>query len=410
MKNQTDYPLERVRADFPALEQRIGDYPLTYLDSAATSLKPIPVVEAMRRHYLEDAANIHRGVHYLSQKATEAFEGARASVRQFLNAEHAEEIIFTSGTTAAINLVAQSYGSATLRAGDEIVISHMEHHANIVPWQMVRERTGCVLRVIPVTDDGRLDLPAYAALLGPRTRLVAVTLVSNALGTINPAAEMIRAAHACGARVLLDAAQAVPCRTVDVRALDCDFLAFSAHKLFGPTGIGVLYGKRALLESMPPFMGGGDMILSVSFEETIYNGLPNKFEAGTPHIAGAIGLARAIAYVQELGLDRIAAHENDLRDYATGLLEAIPGVTIVGRAPDKAAILSFTLEGVHPHDIGSILDARGVAIRAGHHCAQPLMQRYGLAATARASFSLYNTRADADRLAEAVLQAKELFA
>jgi cysteine desulfurase/selenocysteine lyase len=349
-------------------------------------------------------------VHYLSQKATEAFDGARGIVRGFLNAAHDEEIIFTSGTTGSINLVARSYAQPLLKAGDEIVISHMEHHSNIVPWQMLREQTGCVLRVVPITDDGRIDQEAYAAMLGPRTRLVSLVYVSNSLGTVNPVAAMIRAAHACGAKVLIDAAQAVACRPLDVQALDCDFLALSGHKVFGPTGVGVLYGKRALLEAMPPFMGGGDMILSVTFEKTIYNALPYKFEAGTPHIAGVIGLGRALEYVQAIGLERIAVHEEDLRGYATERLQAIEGVRLIGTAPEKVAIVSFTLDGVHPHDVGSILDGYGVAVRAGHHCTQPVMQRYGIPATTRASFSLYNTRAEVDRLAEGVCKVKELFA
>jgi cysteine desulfurase/selenocysteine lyase len=406
----SSYPIDAIRADFPALQQRLGDYPLTYLDNAATTLKPLAVVETVRRHYLEESANVHRGVHYLSQKATEAFDGARGIVRGFLNAAHDEEIIFTSGTTGSINLVARSYAQPLLKAGDEIVISHMEHHSNIVPWQMLREQTGCVLRVVPITDDGRIDQEAYAAMLGPRTRLVSLVYVSNSLGTVNPVAAMIRAAHACGAKVLIDAAQAVACRPLDVQALDCDFLALSGHKVFGPTGVGVLYGKRALLEAMPPFMGGGDMILSVTFEKTIYNALPYKFEAGTPHIAGVIGLGRALEYVQAIGLERIAAHEEDLRGYATERLQAIEGVRLIGTAPEKVAIVSFTLDGVHPHDVGSILDGYGVAVRAGHHCTQPVMQRYGIPATTRASFSLYNTRAEVDRLAEGVCKVKELFA
>ncbi len=403
------YPIERIRTDFPALQQLVGGQPLTYLDNAATSLKPEAVIDAVCRHYREDSANIHRGVHTLSQRATAAYEEAREAVRRFLNADATEEIVFTSGTTAAINLVAQAYAARRLKPGDEILISHMEHHSNIVPWQQVRERTGCDLSVIPVTDDGRIDPDAYAERLGPRTRLVALPCVSNALGTINPIAPMIAAAHAAGAVVLVDAAQAAPCLPLDVRALDCDFLAFSGHKVFGPTGIGVLYGKRAWLESMPPFLGGGDMILSVTFEKTLYNALPYKFEAGTPHIAGVIGLGRALDYVTAIGLENIAAYEEDLRAYATATLQAIPGVRLIGTAPEKVAILSFLVDDIHPHDIGSVLDHHGVAIRAGHHCAQPLMQRYGIPATARASFSIYNTRADADRLAAAILRVKELF-
>ncbi|MDA0576832.1 MAG: cysteine desulfurase [Verrucomicrobia bacterium] len=402
------YPIDNVRADFPALRQTVNGCPLTYLDNAATTLKPEAVVEAVRQHYREESANIHRGVHHLSQKATEAYEAARDKVQHFLHAEQREEIIFTSGTTAAINTVAHAFGS-TIHADDEIILSEMEHHSNIVPWQMLRERTGCVLRVIPITDDGQLDLAAYEAMLGPRTKLVSVVYVSNSLGTVNPVQRVIDAAHAHGAKVLVDAAQAVACRAVDVRALDCDFLAFSGHKIFGPTGVGVLYGKRVLLDALPPFFGGGDMILSVSFERTTYNALPYKFEAGTPHIAGVIGLGAALDYVNALGLAGIAAHEEDVRDYATRLIARIPGVRLYGTAPEKAAILSFVLEGVHPHDVGQILDTHGVAVRAGHHCTQPVMQRYGIPATARASFSIYNTRADADRLAAAIMQTKELF-
>lgn len=403
------FPIERIRADFPALQQRVGDHPLTYLDNAATSLKPLPVVETMQHHYLHESANIHRGVHALSQRATAAFESAREAVRRFLNAEAIEEIIFTSGTTASINLVARSYAAGVLRPGDEILISHMEHHSNIVPWQMLREQTGCVLRVVPITDAGCIDAAAYAEMLGPRTRLVSVVYVSNSLGTVNPVADIIRAAHAAGARVLVDAAQAVPCLPVDVRALDCDFLAFSGHKLFGPTGVGVLYGKRELLEAMPPFLGGGDMILSVTFEKTIYNTLPHKFEAGTPHIAGVIGLGRAITYVESIGLASIQAYEEELLAYATARVLEIPGVRLFGTAPQKAPILSFLVDDVHPHDIGSILDAEGVAVRAGHHCTQPVMQRFGIPATARASFSMYNTREEVDRLVAAIGRVKELF-
>ncbi|MCE9615757.1 MAG: cysteine desulfurase [Lentisphaerae bacterium] len=405
----TGYPIERIRADFPALQQRIGAYPLVYLDNAATSLKPQSVVDTVCRHYREESANIHRGVHHLSQKATEAFEGARDKAQAFLNAARREEIIFTSGTTGGLNLVAHAFG-AGLKAGDEIILSTMEHHSNLVPWQMLRDRTGCVLRFIPITDDGQLDLAAYDAMLGPRTRLVSVVYVSNSLGTVNPVARIIRAAHAHGARVLVDAAQAVPCRPVDVQALDCDFLVFSGHKVFGPTGVGVLYGKYDLLDAMPPFLGGGDMILSVTLERTVFNALPNKFEAGTPHIAGVIGLGAALDYVRGIGLDRVAAHEEGLRAYATALLAAIPGVRLYGTAPEKSAIISFVLEGVHPHDIGQILDSRGVAVRAGHHCTQPVMQRFGIPATARASFSMYNTRAEAEQLAEAVRAVKEMFA
>jgi len=381
---------------------------LVYLDSAATALKPRQVVDALAQVHLELPANVHRGVHTLSREATAAYEGARETVRQFVNAKRVDEIVFTSGTTAAINLVARSWGASELKAGDEILLSHMEHHSNIVPWKMLCEQTGAVLKIIPVTDNGELFMEAFAELLGPRTKLVSVVHVSNTLGTINPVAEIIRHAHAHGAKVLIDAAQAAPCLPLDVQALDCDFLAFSGHKLFGPTGIGVLYGKADLFEMMPPFMGGGDMILSVSFEEICYNKPPYRFEAGTPNIAGAIGLGRAIDYVQRIGFEAIQAHERELLEAATAALEAIDGVRIIGTAPDKVSILSFVIDGVHPHDIGSILDSCGVAIRAGHHCTQPLMARYGLPATARAAFSIYNTLDDVDRLAAAIRKVQEI--
>lgn len=400
--------LQSIRADFPVLEREINGHPLAYLDSAATALKPQPVIAAVESVYRDLPANVHRGVHTLSREATAAYEGARETVRQFINAARVEEVVFTSGTTAAINLVARSWGASQLTAGDEIVLSHMEHHSNIVPWKMLSEEKGLVLKIIPVTDRGELDMKAFAGLLGPRTKLVAVTQVSNALGTINPVEEIIAAAHAAGAHVLIDAAQSAPCMPVDVRRLDCDFLAFSGHKLFGPTGIGVLYGKSELLEQMPPFMGGGDMILSVSFAEICYNKPPYRFEAGTPNIAGAIGLGRAVEYVNAIGFDSIQAHEHQLLLAATAALEAIGGVHIVGTAEKKAAVLSFVIDGVHPHDIGSILDSCGVAIRAGHHCAQPLMSRFGLPATARASFSIYNTVEDVEQLAAAVKEVKKI--
>ena len=407
---------EQIREDFPILAcpeqgrrgKEVNGHPLVYLDTAATALKPRPVVEAVTEVYENFPANVHRGVHTLSREATEAYEGAREAVRGFVNAGRVDEIVFTSGTTGAINLVSRSWGAQNIGEGDEILLSHMEHHSNIVPWKMLCEQTGAVLKIIPVTDAGELDMDAFNDLLSERTELISVVHVSNTLGTVNPVEEIIRAAHAQGAKVLLDAAQSAPCLPLDVQTLDCDFLAFSGHKLFGPTGIGVLYAKADLLEMMPPFMGGGDMILSVSFEEICYNKPPYRFEAGTPNIAGAIGLGRAIDYVQRIGFEAIHAHEQELLQAATAALEAIDGVRIIGTAPQKAAVLSFVIDGVHPHDTGSILDSHGVAIRAGHHCTQPLMARYGLPATARASFSIYNTLDDVDRLAAAIRNVQEI--
>ena len=397
----------RVRADFPALHQQVNGRPLVYLDNAATTQKPQAVLDALLGFYSRDCANVHRGVHALSQRATDAYEGARETVARFLNARP-REIVFTRGTTEAINLVAYSYGSR-LSPGDEILITELEHHSNIVPWQMLAERTGARLRVAPVDDRGEIILEEFQHLLGPRTRIVAVAHVSNALGTVNPVEEICRLAHTYGARVLVDGAQAVPHLAVDVRALDCDFYAFSGHKIYGPTGIGVLFGRWELLEVMPPYQGGGDMIRSVTFEKTLYNDPPYRFEAGTPHIAGAIGLAAAIEYVTRLGLEEIRRHEQQLLEAATRALEEIPGVRIVGTAAHKAAVVSFVLDGVHPHDVATVLDHEGVAVRAGHHCAQPLMERFGLPATTRASFALYNTLEEVDALARAVRRARELF-
>lgn len=401
---------ERLREDFPALRLTVHGKPLVYLDNAATTQKPQPVLDALARYYTTENSNVHRGVHHLSQVATQAYESGRTRIRQFLNARHDREIIFTRGATESINLVAQTYGRKQLRAGDEVVVSAMEHHSNIVPWQMICEEKGAALRVIPMTDAGELHLEALPALLTERTRLVAVVHVSNALGTVNPVREIIRLAHDRGIPVLLDGAQAVPHLPVDVQELDCDFLALSGHKVYGPTGIGILYGKAELLEAMPPYQGGGDMISAVSFEKTVYNSLPHKFEAGTPHIAGAIGLAAALDYVQRVGLPQIAAHEAALLAYATELLSAIPGLRIIGTAREKAGVLSFVVEGIHPHDLGTILDLEGVAIRAGHHCAMPVMKRFGLPATARASFACYNTTGEIDALAKALHKAIEVFA
>jgi cysteine desulfurase / selenocysteine lyase len=401
--------VERLRQDFPVLDHYVHGKPLIYLDNAATSQKPQSVIDCEVRFYVETNANIHRGVHTLSQRATTAFEVARDRVRRFINAAEREEIVFVRGTTEAINLVAASFG-ARLGRGDEILITEMEHHSNIVPWQFACERSGAVLRVVPIDDAGELRLDEFERLLTPRTRLVALTHLSNALGTLNPVKQLVDLAHARGVPVLVDGAQAVPHLKVDVQAMDCDFYAFSSHKLYGPTGVGVLYGKRALLEAMPPYQGGGDMIRSVTFEKTTYNDLPYKFEAGTPNIAGAVALGAAIDYVEAIGLDAIAAHEHALLAYATEQALATPGVRLIGTARDKASILSFVVADVHPHDIGTIVDFEGVAVRTGHHCAMPVMDRFDVPATVRASFALYNTRAEVDALWRAVRKAQEMFA
>ncbi len=402
--------VERIRADFPALHQQVHGRPLVYLDSAATSQKPRVVIDAVADYYRHDNANVHRGVHRLSERATEAYEGARVRIQHHLNAASAREIVFVRQATEGINLVAASFGRRVVGPGDEIVISAIEHHANIVPWQMLCEERGATLRVIPVDDRGDLVMEACVRLLGPRTRLVAVTQVSNALGTVTPIEEVIALAHERGIPVLVDGAQAVPHQAVDVRALDCDFYVFSGHKAYGPTGIGVLYGKERWLERMPPYQGGGDMIKVVTFEKTSYNELPYKFEAGTPHIAGAIGLAAGLDYIAALGLDRVAAYEHELLAHGTGALAGVPGVRLVGTARRKAAVLSFVLDGVHAHDLGTILDHQGVAVRAGHHCAMPVMQRFGVPATVRASLAVYNTRTELDALVAAVAGAGELLA
>ena len=402
--------VERLRADFPILHQTVHGRPLVYLDNAASAQKPRQVIEAVSHFDETDYSNIHRGVHALSQRATAAFEAARDAVRDFLHAADRKEIIFTRGTTESINLVAHSYARTVCNLGDEIVVSAMEHHSNIVPWQMVCRERGAVLRVIPMNDAGELDLDAFDKLLGPRTKLVSVVHVSNALGTVNPVAEIARRAHAHGVPVLLDGAQAVPHVAVDVQALDCDFYAFSSHKLFGPTGVGVLYGKAALLDAMPPYQGGGEMISAVTFEKTFYKGLPAKFEAGTPNITGVVGLGAAIAYVNAVGLPAMGAWEQELLEYATAQLAELPGVRIIGTARDKASVLSFVIDGIHPHDIGTILDRDGVAVRAGHHCAQPVMQRFRVPATTRASFAFYNTKAEVDALIAGVRAVIEVFA
>jgi cysteine desulfurase / selenocysteine lyase len=399
----------RIRNDFPILTQKIREKPLIYLDNAASSQKPVSVIDAISNNYRLDYANIHRGVHTLSQRSTDGFEGAREKVRAFLNAESVKEIIFVRGATEGINLIAQSYGRSTLGQDDEIIITTMEHHANIVPWQMLCEQTGARLRVVPMTERGELILDDYESLFNSRTRLVSVAHMSNALGTINPIAKMIKTAHSHKVPVVLDGAQAAPHMVTDVRALDCDFYVFSGHKLYGPAGIGVLYGKQALLESMPPYQGGGDMIRKVSFQETEYNDLPYKFEAGTPAIADVIGLGAAIDYVTGIGLDNIAAYEDDLLRYATEQVNHISGLRIIGEAAQKGAILSFVLEGVHPHDIGTLLDSVGIAIRAGHHCAMPVMDFYQVPATARASFAMYNTEQEIDTLVSALKELIKVF-
>ena len=401
--------VQAVRKDFPSLDQQVHGKQLVYLDNAASAQTPLPVIDAIRDHYLKDRSNVHRGVHELSQRATNAYEKARVKVQRFLNAASYEEIIWTRGTTEGINLVSASWGRANVREGDEILVSALEHHSNIVPWQMLCRETGAKLRVIPMNQAGELIQDEYSKLLSAKTKLVAVNHVSNALGTINPVKTMIAQAHAVGAVVMVDGAQATPHMAVDVRDLDADFYALSGHKIFGPTGIGVLYGKRALLDAMPPYQGGGDMIASVTFEETIYNDLPYKFEAGTPNIADAIGMGVAVDYLASIGLDAIAAYEAELLAYATEKIGAIEGVRLIGTAREKAAVLSFEIAGVHPHDIGTILDREGVAVRAGHHCAQPVMEFYGVAATTRASFAFYNTREEIDQLAAAIAKVKELF-
>jgi cysteine desulfurase/selenocysteine lyase len=409
MSTATHLDVDRLRQDFPTLTTPFHGKPVVYLDSAVSSLVPLPVTERMAHYQSYEHTNVHRGVSTLSQEATDRFEEAREKVRGFLNAPSSKQIIWTRGTTEAINLVAQTFGRQRVHQGDEILLSAMEHHANLVPWQMLAEERGATLRVIPMNDAGELLLDGLEDLLTDRTRILGVTHVSNVLGTINPIKEIIRRAHAKGVPVLVDGAQGVPHLKVDVQDLDADFYVFSGHKLSGPTGIGVLYGRKELLEAMPPWQGGGSMILSVSWEKTTYIGLPGKFEAGTPAIAAAIGLGAAIDYVLAIGLDRIQAHEHELLRYATERLPALPGLTIVGQARDKASVLSFVLDGIHPHDIGSILDHEGIVVRAGHHCAQPVMSRLGLPATTRASFAYFNTTADVDALVSGILKVQEIF-
>jgi cysteine desulfurase / selenocysteine lyase len=400
---------EAVRQDFPILSSMVNGHPLVYLDSAASSQRPRAVLEAIEDYETHSHANVHRGVHALSQAATQAFEGARERVRRFINARSMREIIFVRGTTEGINLVAQAYARPRFGPGDEILISALEHHANIVPWQMVCEAVGCTLKVAPINRRGELEVDEFMRLLGPRTRLVALAHVSNALGTVLPVKRLIDAAHGSGAVVLVDGAQAVPHSSVDVRALGADFYTFSGHKLYGPTGIGVLYGREELLAAMPPWQGGGDMILTVSFEKSTYNELPWKFEAGTPNIAGAVGLAAAMDYIESLGIEAIAAHEQRLLELATAELARLPDIELIGTAAHKAAVFSFTMKGVHPHDLGTILDAEGVAVRTGHHCAMPVMTFFGVPATARASFGCYNSERDVASLVAALRKAREVF-
>jgi len=405
-----EFDLLEVRRDFPALHQKVHGKPLVYLDNAATTQKPKAVIDAVERFYKCDSSNVHRAVHVLSDRATKAYEGARTTVKQYINARNEREIIFVRGTTEAINLVMNSFVRPRVKAGDEILISALEHHSNIVPWQLLAEHTGGRLVVAPIDDRGELILEEFERRLGARTALVAVAHISNALGTIMPVHEIVQMAHARGVPVLIDGAQAIPHLHVDVRELDCDFYAFSGHKVFGPTGIGVLYGRESLLEQMPPYQGGGDMIRSVTFEKTIYNELPYKFEAGTPHIAGAIGLGAALDYVSRVGVVRAAAHERELLDYGTALLGTVPGLRLIGTAREKVGVLSFVLDGVHPHDVGTVLDRDGIAVRTGHHCAQPVMDRFGVPATTRASLALYNSKAELDALAHGIRRVQKLFA
>jgi cysteine desulfurase / selenocysteine lyase len=409
-RTNRSFDVQRIRNDFPILSERIHGNPLVYLDNAATTQKPQAVLDALQHFYTKECANVHRAVHLLSERATADYEEARGKVQSFINAAESRQIIFVRGTTEAINLVAQSFGRGKVDAGDEVLISALEHHSNIVPWQMLCEERGARLRVVPIDDDGELLLQEYEKLLGPRTRLVAVAHASNALGTVNPVRKIIDLAHRHGVPVLLDGAQAAPHLPVDVGELDCDFYVFSGHKMLGPTGIGVLYGKTRLLEAMPPYQGGGDMIRSVTFEKTIYNDLPYKFEAGTPNIAGAIGLGAAIDYIRGVGLDAVAAYEQELLRYGTEALAGVPGLRLIGTAREKLGILSFVLNGAHPHDIGTILDREGIAVRAGHHCAQPVMERFGIPATVRASLAFYNTREEMDALVSGLHKVREVFA
>lgn len=403
------FDVEQIREDFPILKQTVHGHPLVYLDNAATSQKPLAVIDAISNYYLCDNANIHRGVHQLSERATNAYEGVRTKLKKFLNAPDAHEMIFVRGTTEGINLVASTYGRKNVKEGDEIIISGLEHHSNIVPWQMLCQSNGAKLKVIPINDRGELVFEEYEKLLTDRTRIVSIGHVSNALGTVNPVKQMAQLAHQYGAVVVVDGAQSAPHLKLDVQALDCDFFALSGHKMFGPTGIGVLWGKSKLLKAMPPYQGGGDMIRTVTFEKTTYNTIPHKFEAGTPDIAGVVGLGAAIDYLNRTGMEKISAYEHDLLRYGTDALAEVPGLGIVGTAREKASVLSFVMEGVHPHDIGTVLDRQGIAVRTGHHCAQPVMDRFCIPATTRASLAFYNTAAEIDALAAGLRKVKEIF-
>lgn len=403
------FDVHTIRRDFPALHQEVYGKPLAYFDNAATAQKPIQVIERIDAYYRKENSNVHRGVHYLSQWATEAYEQTRLKIKALINAEHAHEVIFTKGTTESINLVAHAFSRKYLKPGDEVLISGMEHHANIVPWQMACEESGAVLKVIPVTDSGELDMEAFSRLLSERTKILSIVHISNTLGTVNPVQEMIRQAHALGVPVLVDAAQTVPHMALDVQAWDCDFLVFSGHKMFGPTGTGILYGKEKWLNDMPPFMGGGSMIKKVTFEKTTYNELPHKFEPGTPHIAGGIGLGAAVDYIQSIGYEAIGAQESALLEYATKSLEQVPEIRIIGQAAHKAGVISFLIGDIHPYDAGTILDRMGVAIRTGHHCTQPLMDRFGIPGTMRASFAFYNTFEEIDRMMEGIQRVRQMF-
>jgi cysteine desulfurase/selenocysteine lyase len=406
----TGFDIEKIRSDFPVLSRKVNGKPLVYLDNGATSQKPLAVIETLDKYYREYNSNIHRGVHTLSEEATTEYEAARKKIKNFINANSTQEIVLTSGTTDAINLVAQSYGRTNIKVDDEIIITEMEHHSNIVPWQLLCEQTGAKLNVVPINDAGEIIVEEFERLLNEKTKIVAIVHISNALGTINPIKEIIDLAHAKNVPVLIDGAQAVPHYKVDVQALDCDFYCFSGHKLFGPTGTGVLFGKQSLLEAMPPWKGGGDMIRTVRFDKSTYNDLPYKFEAGTPHIAGVIGLGAAIDYVSSIGMDAISAYEADLLDYATKALSSIDDLRLIGIAKNKASILSFVMEKIHPHDLGTILDQNGIAIRTGHHCAMPVMERYKIPATARASLALYNTKQEIDLLVDGLNNVKKVFA
>ena len=408
-RKQLAFDVSRVRKDFPILKTKVRGKSLVYLDNAATTQKPHHVISMLETYYSEINSNVHRGIHYLSEKATQEYEAARVKCQNFINAKEPQEIIFTRGATESINLVAQAYGRKNIKKGDEILISHMEHHSNIVPWQILCEQTGANLKVIPISDEGELIYEKFLKLLSKKTKLLAITHMSNALGTINPIKELVKDAHAKKAIVLVDGAQAAAHMKIDVQSLDCDFYTFSGHKVYGPTGIGVLYGKEKILEDMPPYQGGGEMISSVTFEKTTYNVIPGKFEAGTPNIAGAIGLGRALDYVNSIGMQHITKHEKELLVYATEELQKIPQLRIIGTAAHKAGVISFVLDDIHPHDIGTIVDQEGVAIRTGHHCAQPVMQRFKVPATARASFGLYNTKEEIDALVKALYKVREVF-